>query len=116
MLLDFAGFLGEYTPEDQQVEIWGNGPSFDCAILDNAFQACNIKITWRYSNERCVRTIEDLGRKLLNINPKDTIERVGTNHHALADAEHQAKYVSGVYQALQAVIGSLQHLAEERVA
>ncbi|MDP5205853.1 3'-5' exoribonuclease [Alishewanella sp. SMS9] len=116
VLYDFAGFLVENTPEDQQVEIWGNGPSFDCAILDNAYKACGIKTPWRYSNERCVRTIVDLGIKLLNINPKQTIERVGTHHHALADAEHQAKYVNGVYQALQASMGALQQLAKERVA
>lgn len=103
VLQDFVGWLGENTPEDQHPEIWGNGPSFDNAILDNAFKACGIKTPWRYSNERCVRTMVNLGRQLLNIDPKKTIERVGTHHHALADAEHQAKYVSAIYQALNFV-------------
>ena len=106
VLHDFAGWLAENTPEDLKVEIWGNGPSFDNAILDNAYRACDIKTPWRYSNERCVRTIVNLGRQLLNINPKATIERVGTHHNALADAEHQAKYVSAIYKALNAKVAA----------
>lgn len=102
VLHDFAGWLGENIPENQHAEIWGNGPSFDNAILDNAYKACGIKTPWRYRNERCVRTMVNIGRQLLNIDPKKTIERVGTHHHALADAEHQAKYVSAIYQALNA--------------
>lgn len=100
VLYDFAGWLGENTPENQHVALWGNGPSFDCAILANAYNACGITPPWRYNKERCVRTMVNLGRELLNINPKDTIERTGTHHHALADAEHQAKYVSSIYQQL----------------
>lgn len=106
VLHDFAGWLGENTPEDQHPEIWGNGPSFDNAILDNAFKACGIKTPWRYSNERCVRTIVKLGRDLLGIDPKKTIERKGTHHHALADAEHQALYVTAIYQALKSKAGA----------
>ncbi|MEO3879306.1 3'-5' exonuclease [Rheinheimera fenheensis] len=112
VLHDFVGWLGENTPEEQHPEIWGNGPSFDNAILDNAYRACGIKTPWRYSNERCVRTMVNLGRQLLNIDPKKTIERVGTYHHALADAEHQAKYVSAIYQALNAKPASNEVLAK----
>ena len=115
VLYDFAGFLGENIPEDQRPVLWGNGPSFDNAILANAFDKCGIRQPWRYSNERCVRTIVNLGRQLLNINPKETIERVGTHHHALADAEHQAKYVSAIYQALNAKPASNEVLARRVV-
>lgn len=94
----FSGWLWENTEENQHVEIWGNGPSFDCAIIANAYQRCGINLPWSYSNERCVRTIVDIGRSLLNIDPRKTIERIGTHHHALADAEHQALYVSAIYQ------------------
>lgn len=106
ILRDFDGWLWENMEDAGLVKIWGNGPSFDNAILDNAYRACGIKTPWRYSNERCVRTIVKLGRDLLGIDPKKTIERKGTHHHALADAEHQSAYVSAIYQALKAKAGA----------
>lgn len=81
--------------------VWGNGPSFDCAILATAFNAVDMKLPWRYSNERCVRTMVELGRTLLNVDPKHE-KMIGTAHNALADAEHQARYVSKIYQGLVA--------------
>lgn len=81
--------------------VWGNGPSFDCAILATAFNAVGMPLPWRYSNERCVRTIVDLGRTLLKMDPKHD-KMIGPAHNALADAEHQAKYVSKIYQGLVA--------------
>lgn len=101
----FSGWLWENTEENQHIEIWGNGPSFDCAIIANAYQRCGIKLPWRYSNERCVRTVVEIGRTLFNVDPKKTIERIGTHHHALADAEHQALYVSAIYQAMAQTLG-----------
>lgn len=104
VLHDFAGFLSQYTPDGKHPVLWGNGPSFDNAILANAYDKCGIKQPWRFSNENCVRTIVTLGRKLLNIDPKKTIVRAGTHHHALADAEHQALYVSHIYQAIKRAV------------
>lgn len=98
----FAGWLWESTEEGEDIHLWGNGPSFDNAILANAYQRCGITLPWKFRHERCVRTIVALGRDLLGIDPKKTIERKGTHHHALADAEHQALYVSAIYQALKA--------------
>lgn len=86
---------------DDKAVVWGNGPSFDCAILATAFNAVDMKLPWRYSNERCVRTMVDLGRTLLKMDPKHQ-RMIGTAHNALADAEHQAKYVSEIYRGLVA--------------
>jgi hypothetical protein len=47
-----------------------------------------------------VRTIVELGRKLLNFDPKKDMPFKGEKHNALADAIHQAKYVSAIYQKL----------------
>lgn len=96
----FSQWILENTPQNQHVEIWGNGASFDCAIVANAFRRCAIKLPWRYANERDVRTIVALGRNLLNINPKYDFPFLGTEHHALSDAKHQASYVSEIYRAL----------------
>lgn len=99
---NFERFIFDNTPQNQHVEIWGNGASFDCAIVANAFRRCGFKLPWRYANERDVRTIVALGRELLQIDPKYAFPFVGTEHHALSDAKHQATYVSHIYQALAA--------------
>lgn len=105
-LQSFSQWILENTIDNQLIEIWGNGASFDCGILDNAFRRCLIKLPWRYANERDVRTIVSLGRNLLNIDPKYAFPFVGTAHNALADAKHQAAYVSHIFQALTAKCGS----------
>ncbi len=101
VLHQFAAWIETHS-EEHKPFAWGNGPSFDCAILSTAFAAVDIKLPWRYSNERCVRTIVDLGRSLLNIDPKHS-QIAGVAHNALDDAIHQAKYVSQIYQALSAM-------------
>lgn len=71
----------------KNVRIWGNGASFDCALLMAAYRRADIPVPWKYSGERCYRTVKAL-------NP-DVVEeaREGTHHDALADATHQAKHL-----------------------
>ncbi|EPG3512343.1 3'-5' exonuclease, partial [Klebsiella pneumoniae] len=49
--------------------------------------------------DRDVRTIVELGRAI-GINPRRDIPFEGDRHNALADAKHQAKYVSAIWQRL----------------
>lgn len=107
-LQDFKSWILVNATGNKHAEIWGNGSSFDCGIVDNAYRRCNIKLPWRYANERDVRTIVALGRELLNIDPKYAFSFVGTAHNALADAKNQAAYVSHIYQALAAKCGGVQ--------
>lgn len=86
---------------DEKTKLWSNGSSFDLVILRNAFQRHGMKVVWQYWQERDVRTIVDLARDITGIDPKQQIEFVGTEHNALDDAIHQAKYVSKAYQLLQ---------------
>lgn len=105
ILHDFSDWISINTPDGKYIELWGNGPSFDCAILANAYSACGITPPWQYNKERCVRTMVELGRLVLSIDPKTTLELKGTSHNALDDASHQAKYVSAIFQALNAKAG-----------
>jgi len=89
------------------LKLWSNGASFDLVILRNAFKRYCIKDTWNYPQERDVRTIVDLCRRLTGIDPKSEIEFDGTPHKAVDDAIHQAKYVSHAYK-LISQHGSLQ--------
>lgn len=80
--------------------VWGNGCTFDNVIIANAYKQLKLQKPWSYAGDMDVRTIVELGRKLLNFDPKKDMPFEGEKHNALADAIHQAKYVSAIYQKL----------------
>ena len=84
-LLDFMAWLNELGDIRQRF-IWGNGASFDCTVLAAAYRACHISLPWRYSGERCYRTVKAL-------HPEVPMERQGTHHDALDDATSQALHL-----------------------
>ncbi|XEI33379.1 3'-5' exoribonuclease [Aeromonas veronii] len=86
------------------LQVWGNGASFDNVILRHACNAAKAPCGWGYWNDRDVRTIVDLGRTLLGFDPKRDMPFEGVAHRALDDAKHQARYVSAIYQRMQAAI------------
>ncbi len=83
------------------LQVWGNGPSFDNTIVSAAYDRIDVKKPWLHWNERCVRTMVELGRAI-GIDPKKDLPFEGEAHNALDDAKHQAKYVSVIWQALVA--------------
>lgn len=88
----------------KDIQVWGNGSGFDNVILMNAFKATRIKPNFTHWNDRDVRTIVEMGRSILGINPKETMTREGTHHSALDDAKFQAKYVSEIWQKFNMVV------------
>lgn len=93
--------LGAFSRENltDNVRVWGNGVDFDNVILRNAYNAVGLDPFWKFYNNCDVRTIVELGRSA-GIDPKRTLEFEGEQHNALADAIHQAKYVSIIHQHL----------------
>ncbi|MEB2420279.1 3'-5' exonuclease [Citrobacter sp. R-1.5.2] len=82
-----------------KVQVWGNGATFDNVILRSSYDRELIPCMWKFWNDRDVRTIVELGRKI-GINPRRDIPFEGDMHNALADAKHQAKYVSAIWKRL----------------
>lgn len=80
--------------------VWGNGPSFDIAKLELAYEQLfgEESYPWNFRDTRCVRTMRDLTEGLID---RDDIPFVGEKHSALADAIWQAKYVSKMYQMIK---------------
>ncbi|WP_448216258.1 3'-5' exonuclease [Endozoicomonas sp. 2B-B] len=97
-LINFKGFIEQHS-EQGEVHVWGNGPSYDNAILSTAFNKTWIKQPWSFSKDTCVRTMVMLGREL-GIDPKYDMKRDGEHHNALDDAIFQAQYVSVIWQRL----------------
>ena len=85
----------------ENVQPWGNGASFDIAILDHAFpRILNKPAPWKFWNVRDCRTIKELASGIVNYNDK----MQGVAHTALDDAIHQAKYVSAYWQGLRLIV------------
>ena len=84
VLFNFADWL-----QDPAAEIWGNGANFDNTLLAAAYHATEIPLPWKYSNDRCYRTLKAM-------HPEITIERTGTHHNALDDARSQALHLMAI--------------------
>lgn len=83
--------LAEFAQEfDGTEEVWGNGASFDNAILANAYSKVELDLPWKFWNDRCYRTVKTM-------HPDVKLERVGTFHNALDDAKSQANHLIAIY-------------------
>ena len=75
-------------PDPKRARVWGNGPSFDIAILDQAYRDNGIERPWICWQERCVRTALDLaGHQRGSVKWAEA----GPRHRALYDARHEAR-------------------------
>lgn len=86
--------------------VWGNGPTFDISILEYAYGRClKSPAPWPFWAVRDCRTIRGLvDDQGINFKISE-----GTQHNALDDARHQAKWVSEGWQRLRAgLTGSSQ--------
>jgi len=84
-LESFTSWALEGT-EKADVIVWGNGAAFDNAILSTAYTLCALEQPWNFWNDRCYRTAKSM-------HPETPLERVGTYHNALDDAESQAEHM-----------------------
>ncbi|MER1434841.1 3'-5' exonuclease [Enterobacter hormaechei] len=81
--------------------VWGNGASFDNAILSNAYRRFGMALPWQFRKDRDVRTIVDLAKRLKNFDALSSVLMSGVRHNALDDALYQIEYVSAAYHALR---------------
>ncbi|EMX1848846.1 3'-5' exoribonuclease [Klebsiella quasipneumoniae] len=99
-LLQFREFVSENVAGgSKKAQVWGNGASFDNSILRSSYDCIAEDYPWEYWNDRDVRTMVELGHAI-NYEPQKAIPFEGERHNALADAIHQARYVSAIWQRL----------------
>ncbi|MCM7841095.1 3'-5' exoribonuclease [Enterobacter roggenkampii] len=102
-LEQFLDFIAENAANGSRtVQLWGNGSSFDCSLLEAAFELADTPFPIPHWNYRDVRTVVELG-KAVGLNSRYEIPLEGDPHNALADARHQVKYVSAIWQRLTAI-------------
>ena len=84
-LANFSSWSGQAF--DPITEIWGNGATFDNVILSSAYSAIEHEKPWKFSADRCYRTLK-------NLFPAVKYQGViGVVHHALDDARAQALHL-----------------------
>lgn len=99
-LLQFREFVFDNVAGgSKKAQVWGNGASFDNSILRSSYDCIAEDYPWEYWNDRDVRTMVELGHAI-NYEPQKAIPFEGERHNALADAIHQARYVSAIWQRL----------------
>jgi len=76
--------------------VWGNSARFDCGILQNAYELCNIKLPWDFRDERCVRTLVSFAPYI-----KENYKYEGTYHNALSDCYNQIGYCYEIWKTLK---------------
>lgn len=111
-LLQFREFVSDNVAGgSKKAQVWGNGASFDNSILRSSYDCIAEDYPWEYWNDRDVRTMVELGHAI-SFDPKTTIPFEGSRHNALADAIHQARYVSAIWQRIIAGNQVLQKLMQ----
>lgn len=68
--------------------VWGNGASFDNAMLKSLFADFDMELPWAFWLDRDQRTIKALYEAKYG---RISFPREGTHHNALNDAMHQAR-------------------------
>ncbi|EKS6326557.1 3'-5' exoribonuclease [Enterobacter hormaechei] len=98
-LSELSAFISRNSDNPRNLKVWGNGASFDNVILRSAYERAGHTCPWQFWNDSDVRTMVLLGKEL-GFDPKRNMPFDGVAHNALADARHQAKYVSAIWQRL----------------
>jgi len=95
-ILEALQALHRFVSPLSEPKVWGNGASFDNAILSNAYRACGVPLPWKFWNDRCFRTFKGEHGHIARPG-----EFKGVKHDAVDDARQQARYLQAIYTELQ---------------
>lgn len=109
-LISFCSWVKGVSP-DAKTQVFGNGCEFDNAILLHAMEQYHIKAPWHFAGNQSLRTVVWMGRVLLGIDPKYTMEKSDefVAHHAFHDARHEAQYLYHIVNAIRENLKAQKH-------
>jgi len=93
--LEAFGNFVSFQNTNRRVRVWGNGASFDCVILREAYSSLGLALPWRWWDDMCFRTVKNLNPSVL------PPERTGTHHNALDDAIYQAQHLISIMKEMK---------------
>jgi hypothetical protein len=88
----FAAFCLQHSSK-AKLKLWGNGASFDNAIVAHCYKAVDMEPPWNFWNDRCYRTLKALACPVI------TQASSGVLHNALDDAKRQADHAQRILAA-----------------
>jgi hypothetical protein len=94
----FESFLKQVDNDTRNINVWGNGSSFDLGILSTSYSICKNATPWMFWNERDVRTLVFLYPDI-----KKNTMLTGTLHNPIDDCLHQIKYCVGIFKKVKEV-------------
>tara|TARA_Y100000034_G_scaffold136636_1_gene214281 strand:- start:4846 stop:5436 length:591 start_codon:yes stop_codon:yes gene_type:complete len=101
VLDDFSNFVKNVREGNERISVWGNGILADNLWLKSAYSNSKKKIPWKYFENKDVRTLADLGSRILNKDIKNETKFEGVQHNAIDDCKHQIKYCHEIYKQLE---------------
>lgn len=101
----FAQWVLAIREQHNDIEVWANSPTFDCAILRHHFKIFSLSCPWEFWSERDVRTVKGVA-KALNMN----ITAPKNPHNALKDAKNQQAMVASFYETVADYITTIREL------
>ena len=90
-LIEFGNWFNNVSGN----EVWGNGAAFDNVILSTAYKKAGLVQPWNFWNDKCYRTVKGM-------HPSIKLNRVGTYHNAVDDAESQALHLIEIMRSRKA--------------
>lgn len=96
VLQDLNHFLQRMSAGGREIEVIGNGPEFDNAIIEDACDQLGVDELWHFRRNQSMRTAVWMGRLLLGVDPKYQIPFEGVQHHAGDDSRHEAKTIVSI--------------------
>jgi len=100
MCISFSKWLLSIDASGEKLRLWGNGASFDNAIVRFAYRQCGQHLPIQFWNDRDMRTIVGFYPRQLQEKWRRSNYRQGTAHNALDDAKHQVVYCSDILKEL----------------
>jgi exodeoxyribonuclease VIII len=106
MCISFRSWLSDIDPSGERLRLWGNGASFDNAILRYAYAQVGTELHSdkgagiKFWNDRDMRTVVGFYPRQLQEKWRRTTLRRGDHHNALDDAKHQVRYCSDILKDL----------------
>lgn len=89
--------------DHDKYDVWGNGAAFDNVIVKHLLAQYGLECPWRYSGDRCFRTLKALVYSNFP-NLKESAISYGTAHNALDDAIAQAQELLRIEARTQIVL------------
>lgn len=107
VLADLTSWLGDLG-KTHDVFPWGNGATFDIAMLEHAYKQISDFVPWNFRKSRDMRTLYDLTSIFqLGDAIHAAVKREGVHHNALDDADYQARIVVESMRLLQNIANTI---------